>query len=130
MWGSRPRGTVVYKNTFRPLRLLRKLFSLVATRFKAKKKAKMPHHPPEQFFAHIDQWVSEFLRLDLSQLDDGLLWNAGLPTWSKRGASAWATNLRFSISAAISYGLLERTARWWTGKDLAQDLVRLCCKHF
>jgi rifampicin phosphotransferase len=123
MWGSRPRGTVVYKNSFRPLRLLRKLLSLVTTRFKAKKKAKTPRHTPEQFFAHIDQWVSEFLRLDLSQLDDGLLWNAGLPTWSKRGAYAWATNLRFSISAAISYGLLERIVRWWTGKDLAQDLV-------
>ncbi len=123
MWGSRPRGTATYQNSLRPWRLLRKLLSLVATRFKTPKKAKMPRHTPEQFFAQIDHWVSEFLRLDLGQLDDGLLWQAGLPTWSKRGAYAWTTNLRFSISAGMSYGLLERIVRWWTGKDLAQDLV-------
>jgi rifampicin phosphotransferase len=31
--------------------------------------------------------------------------------------------MRFSLGAAFSYGLLERVARWWTGEDLAQDLV-------
>jgi len=123
MWGSRPRGTIVYQNTLRPLRLLRKLCSMLATSFKAKKKEKTPHHTPEQFFAQIDQWVNAFMRNDLSQLDDSQLWNEGLPTWSKRGAYAFATNLRFSIGAGMSYGLLERTVRWWTGKDLAQDLV-------
>jgi rifampicin phosphotransferase len=46
MWGSRPRGTIVYQNTFRPLRLLRKLFSLVTSRFKAKKKEKTSRHLP------------------------------------------------------------------------------------
>jgi rifampicin phosphotransferase len=127
MWGSRPRKTVVYQNTFHPLHLLRKLFSLVASRFKAKKRAKKkgktPHHTSAKFFAQIDQWVNEFMRIDLSQLDDRLLWNEGLPIWSKRGAYAWATNLRFAISAAVSYGLLERIVRWWIGKELAQDMV-------
>jgi phosphohistidine swiveling domain-containing protein len=123
MWGSRPQGTQAYNTTFRPLRLLRKLFSLVASSFKAQKKEKTPHHTPKQFFAQIDQWVNEFLRRDLGQLNDGQLWNEGLPTWSKRGAYAWSTNLRFSIRAAVSYGLLERIVRWWTHKDLAQDLV-------
>src|SRR5947209_3194726 len=123
MWGSRPRGSVVYQNTFRPLRLLRKFFSLVSSSFKAKKKEKTSRHTPEQFFAQIDQWVNAFMRTDLSQLEDGLLWNEGLPTWSKRGTYAWATNIRFSISAVLSYGLLERIVRWGTGKDLAQDLV-------
>jgi rifampicin phosphotransferase len=123
MWGSRPRGTIVYQNTFRPLRLLRKLFSLVTSRFKAKKKEKTPRHTPEQFFAQIDQWVSAFMRVDLHQYDDQQLWSEGLPTWSKRGAYVWVTNLRFSIGAGVSYGLLERIVRWWTGKELAQDLV-------
>jgi rifampicin phosphotransferase len=123
MWGSRQRGTHVYKNTFRPLRLLRKLFSMLATSFKAKKKEKTPHHTPEQFFAQVDQWVNTFMGNDLSQLDDNQLWNEGLPTWSKRGAYAYATNLRFGIGAGMRFGLLERVVRWWTGKDLAQDLV-------
>jgi phosphohistidine swiveling domain-containing protein len=123
MWGSRSRGTYVYKNTFRPLRLLRKLLSLVATRFKAKKKVRTPRDTPEQFFAQIDQWVSTFMRFDLTRLDDDQLWKEGLPIWSKRGAYAWANNLRFSINAAISYGLLERIVRWWTRIDMAQDLV-------
>ncbi|MGI9057316.1 MAG: PEP/pyruvate-binding domain-containing protein [Ktedonobacteraceae bacterium] len=126
MWGSRQRGTQVYKNTFRPLRLLRKLFSMLTTSFKTKKKEKTPRHTPEQFFAQIDQWVNEFMRNDLSklsQLDDGQLWNEGLPTWSKRGAYAFATNLRFGITAGVSYGLLERVVRWWTGKEMAQELV-------
>ena len=123
MWGSRSRGTYVYKNTLRPLRLLRKLLSLVATRFKAKKKAKTSRDTPEQFFAHIDQWVSTFMRFDLTRLDEGLLWSEGLPTWSKRGAYAWTNNLRFNINAAMSYGLLERIVHWWTKSDMAQDLV-------
>lgn len=123
MWGSRSRGTYVYKNTFRPLRLLRKVLSLVATRFKAQKKVRTVRDTPEQFFAQIDQWVSTFMRFDLTRLEDDLLWKEGLPTWSKRGAYAWANNLRFSINAAISYGLLERIVRWWTGIDMAQDLV-------
>ncbi len=123
MWGSRPRGTVVYQNRFRPLRLLRKLFSLVVGRFKAKKKEKMPRHTPEQFFAQIDQWVNAFMHIDLHQLTDRQLWDEGLPLWSKRGAYAWATNLRFSIGAGMNYALLERVVRWWTGKELVQDLV-------
>ncbi len=126
MWGSRQRGTHVYKNTFRPLRLLRKLFSMLASSFKAKKKEKTPQHTAEQFFAQIELWVNAFMGNDhsqLSQLDDGQLWKEGLPTWSKRGVYAYATNLRFGIGAGVKYGLLERVVRWWMGKDLAQDLV-------
>ena len=33
------------------------------------------------------------------------------------------TNLRFSVTAGVSYGLLAWIVRWWTGKELAQDLV-------
>jgi len=95
----------------------------VTSRFNAKKKEKTPRHTSEQFFAQIDQWVNAFSSTNLSQLDDRKLWNEGLPTWSKRGAYVWTTNLRFSISAGVSYALLERIVRWWTGKELAQDLV-------
>ena len=63
------------------------------------------------------------MRFDLTRLEDDQLWMEGLPTWGKRGAYAWANNLRFSINAAISYGLLERIVRWWTRIDMAQDLV-------
>lgn len=123
IWGSRPRGSQANQNAFRPWRLLRKLFSLVINQSKTKKKARIAHDSPRQFFAQVDQWVNAFLSLDLSQLDDAQLWNAGLPIWSERGTYTWETNIRFSIGAAVSYGLLERIVHWWIHKDLVQDLV-------
>jgi rifampicin phosphotransferase len=123
MWGSRQRRSYVYKNTFRPLRLLHWLSSQLLARVKAKKRVKTPRSTPRQFFAQIDQWVNEFTSIDLATLDDRQLWREGLPRWSERGGYAFATNMRFSLGAAFSYGLLERVARWWTGEDVAQELV-------
>ncbi|GCE09443.1 PEP/pyruvate-binding domain-containing protein [Dictyobacter aurantiacus] len=123
IWGSRPRGAQLEQNAFRPWRLSRRLFLLVTRPKPKKKKVKTPKDSPEQFFAHVDQWVNDFERIDLDRLDDEQLWQEGLPTWSQRGAYAWAANMRFSIGAAISYGILERIVHWWAHKDLAQDLV-------
>jgi pyruvate,water dikinase len=123
MWGSRRHGNQQQGTPFRPLRLLRKLPSILRSGFNASR-SKGPRHTPEQFFAQIDQWVNPFIQQDLSQLDDHALWAEGLPVWRERGAYAFATNLRISTPSGLIYALLERIVKWWTGrKELAQDLI-------
>src|SRR5438552_9414506 len=53
-WGSRPRGNQPAKGTFRLLRLLRNLPSLLRQGMSTTKQ-QGPKHTPEQFFAQIDQ---------------------------------------------------------------------------
>jgi len=123
MWGSRRRGKQQERGKFRPLRLLRKLPSLLSQGCNATRQ-KGPKQTPEQFFVHVDQWVNEFLQLDLSSLDDRELWSKGLPLWRERGAHVFATNIRISTPAALSYATLERIVGRWTGnKEITHDLV-------
>src|SRR5947209_9350332 len=122
-WGSRPRGKQPAKGTFRPLRLLRNLPSLLRQGMSTTKQ-KGPKHTPEQFFAQINQWVNTFMQEALSLLDDRALWQQGLPLWRARGAYAFSTNLRISTPSAFLYAILDRLVKWWTGrKGAAQDLV-------
>ncbi|HEY6407071.1 MAG TPA: PEP/pyruvate-binding domain-containing protein, partial [Ktedonobacteraceae bacterium] len=123
MWGSRRSSQDQAGGKFRPLRLLRKLPSVLSSGFTAMKSSG-PRHTPEQFFAQVDQWVTTFMQQDLRLLDDRALWAAGLPTWRERGAYAFATNVRISAPSGLIYALLGRIVKWWTGKEaLAQDLI-------
>lgn len=123
LWGSRRRGKQVASNRLRPLRLLRKLPSVLRMGA-TKPKKQYPKHAPEQFFQQIDEWVAPFLAEDLSLLDDETLWEVGLPVWSERGGYAFNTNLRLSIPSGFTYAALERIVQWFTRrKELTHDLV-------
>ena len=123
LWGSRARGNQQVRGTFHPLRLLRHLPLLLRQGFSASKQHG-PRHTPRQFFAQIDQWVSQFLQQDFDGLDDHALWKQGLPVWRERGAYAFRTNLRISAPSGFLYAVLERLVQWWTKrKEVTQDLV-------
>lgn len=124
MWGSKRRGEQQVNTTFRPLRFLRWLPSLLRQGF-AFTKPKGPKQTPEQFFAQIDQWVNEFQQHDLSQLDDRTLWaEVGLPLWRERGEYVFSKNLQLSVPSGLAYAALEWLVDKWTGKkEATHDLV-------
>jgi len=123
MWGSHRKGKTQVTGKWRPLRLFRGLPTLLRQGFSATK-SKGPRQTPQEFFAQIDAWVNEFLQKDLSLLDDRALWAEGLPIWSERGASVFATNIRISTPAGLMLSLLERIVSWWTKlSKLVPDLV-------
>src|SRR5712691_1688008 len=123
MWGSHRKGKTQVTGKWRPLRLLRGLPALLRQGFSATR-PKGPRQTPQEFFAQIDAWVNEFLQKDLSPLNDRDLWAEGLPIWSERGASVFATNIPISTPAGLMLSLLERIVSWWTKlSKLVPDLV-------
>lgn len=110
MWGSRHAEQPRLQGGLRPLRLLRKLASLLVKGLRRRRTA-VPRHTPEQFFTQVDTWVDEFLKEDLRRLDDRALWSAGLPRWRERAHYAFEHNLRISVQAAMTCGLLERVVK-------------------
>ncbi len=122
IWGSHRKGKMQVPGKWRPLRLLFGLPKLLSQGFGGSQKG--PKLTPHEFFAQIDSQVNEFLQKDLSRLDDRALWAEGLPAWSKRGGTVFATNVRISTPAGLTLSLLERMVGWWTKrKDLVPDLV-------
>lgn len=123
IWGSHRKDKTQATGKWRPWRLLRSLPMLLRQGFSATR-PKGPRLTPKAFFAQIDAWVDEFLQKDLSPLDDRALWAEGLPTWSERGASVFATNIRISTPAGLMLSLLTRLVSWWTKlSKLVPDLV-------
>ena len=126
MWGSSRRGKHKTKSKFRPWRLARRIPSLLRTLAQQRKKGKAGSgkQTPDQFFAQIDAWVSNFMQRDLQSLDDRALWTEGIPAWGERGAYVMSKNIAISAPSAIMYGLLERLVGWWTKhKEITHDLV-------
>ncbi len=123
MWGSRAHSTQQRRRGFRPLRLLSALLSLFFQSIRTSKQPKQPKHTPQEFFAQIEQWVTSFMKQDLSLLSDCELWEAGLPAWRERGKYVFSTNIRVSIPSAVFYAILERLTKWWAPKSIAQDAV-------
>jgi pyruvate,water dikinase len=123
MWGSRRRGKHRAKGKIRPWRLIRSLPGLLRSLMRLGKN-RGPKQTPEQFFAQIDNWVSEFMQRDTASLDDHMLWAEYLPTWRERGAHVFRKNITISAPAALTYGLLERmVGRWMKRKGITHDLV-------
>lgn len=118
IWGSKHAEQPRLQGGLRPLRLLRKLASMLLKRLR-KRRTAVPRHTPAQFFAQVDAWVNDFLKQDLRSLDDQALWAAGLPVWRERAYYAFDHNLRISVQAAIAYALLERMVK----KEVAHQLV-------
>ncbi len=122
IWGSHRKGKMQVPGKWQPLRLLFGLPKLLSQGFGGASKG--PKLTPRAFFAQIDEQVNTFLQKDLSKLDDRALWAEGLPLWSERGGSVFATNVRISTPAGLTLSLLERVVNWWTKrKDLVSDLV-------
>ncbi|HEV2580647.1 MAG TPA: PEP-utilizing enzyme, partial [Ktedonobacteraceae bacterium] len=123
MWGSRRRGKHKTKGKFRPWRLIRSSPGLLRLLMRLSKK-RGPRQTPEQFFAQIDSWVSEFMRCDMTTLDDHALWAEFIPTWREHGAHVFRKNIAISAPAALNYGLLDRVVgKWMKRKDITHDLV-------
>ena len=126
MWGSSRRGKHKSKGKFRPWRLARRIPSLLRMLSQQRKKGKAGSgkQTPDQFFAQINGWVSDFMQRDLQSLDDRALWAEGIPAWSERGAYVMSKNIAISAPSAIMYGLLERLVGWWAKrKEITHDLV-------
>jgi rifampicin phosphotransferase len=135
-WGSSGRGIRSSDATIHYFRLLSRVPSMIGGARKAVKehanqrpatpkhpKQKQPHRSPEQLFVQIDAWVEEFVRLDLSQLDDHALWDY-VPLWIERGKALRPILVAAGL-AGITFYLLERRVKKWTGQaGLATVLVQ------
>ncbi len=123
IWGSSRKGKTQVTGKWHPWRLVHNLPMLLRQGFSATR-PKGPKLTPQEFFAQIDVWVNEFLQKDLGQLNDQALWAEGLPIWSERGASVFATNIRISTPAGLMLSLLTKIVNWWTKlSKLVPDLV-------
>lgn len=126
MWGSTRRGKHKSKGKFRPWRLMRRIPSLLRMLSQQRKKGKAGSgkQTPDQFFAQIDSWVSDFMQRDVQGLDDRALWAEGIPAWRERGAYVMSKNIAISAPSVVMYGLLERLVGWWAKhKEITHDLV-------
>jgi rifampicin phosphotransferase len=120
-WGSRSWAPESERGRMRPLRLLRRLGGLARSRLAARLKGR-PLTAAE-FFAQVERWTAEFGRQDLSALDAPAVWEQ-IALWRERGRAAFADNLRFNVSAAIGYAMLERLVRKWAADPgLLVDLI-------
>jgi rifampicin phosphotransferase len=132
-WGSSDRGMRQSDDKFHPLRLIRRLPSLIGRAVKQPRQQpkqpnkRVPKLTTDQMFAQIDRWVSDFQKQELSQLDDRALWAQGVPVWGERAKMLFPKVLMVGIIAATAFYFLERRVNTWTGskKDASKLVMSL-----
>ncbi len=134
VWGSSERGLRKSDDRLRLLRLIRRLPPMIMQGMKqarqgSKKqgqqpKKRTPKLTNEEVFAQLDQWVSDFEGLDLSKLNDRMLWDEGVPVWGERAKIFYIKVIIAAALAATGYYFLQRRVKKWTkGKEDATQLI-------
>ena len=136
VWGSSERGLRKSDDRLHLLRVIRRLPPMIMqgmkqARQESKKqgqqkqpKKRTPKLTNEEVFAQVDRWVNDFQNLDLSKLDDRMLWDEGVPVWGERAKIFYIKVVIAAALAATGYYFLQRRVNKWTrGREDATQLI-------